>query len=98
MPPGRMHTSGEVACLWGGCMPPGRVHASGGCMPPGGLCASRGVHASRGCMPPGDIPACTEADPPVNRITYTSKNITLATASLRPVKIYGYQMIGKDRG
>ena len=31
------------------------------------------------------IPACTEADPPVNRITHTCKNITLATTSLRPV-------------
>ena len=34
----------------------------------------------------GSIPACTEADPPpVDRITDTSKNITLATTSLRPV-------------
>ena len=35
----------------------------------------------------GGIPACTEADTPpprVNRITDTSKNITLATTSLRP--------------
>ena len=31
------------------------------------------------------IPACTEADPPVNRMIDTSKNITLATTSLRPV-------------
>ena len=35
--------------------------------------------------PGGGIPACTEADPPVNRITHTSKNITLATTSLRPI-------------
>ena len=35
----------------------------------------------------GGIPACTEADPPppVDRITDTSKNITLASTSLRPV-------------
>ena len=33
----------------------------------------------------GGIPACTEADPPVNRMTDTSKNITLAATSLRPV-------------
>ena len=53
---------------------------------PGGVC-SQGVSASRGC----GIPACTEADtPPVNRITDTSKNITLATTSLRPVKITMY--------
>ena len=35
----------------------------------------------------GGIPAGTEADPPVNRITDTSKNITLATISLQPVII-----------
>ena len=49
---------------------------------PGGMSAPvGGVH----------IPACTEADtppPPVNRITDTSKNITLATTSLRPVIIF----------
>ena len=33
----------------------------------------------------GSIPACTEADPPVDRITDTSKNVALATTSLRPV-------------
>ena len=36
----------------------------------------------------GGIPACTEAEPPINRITDTSKNITLVTTSLRPVNIY----------
>ena len=30
----------------------------------------------------GCIPACTDADPPVNRITDTSKNITLPTTSI----------------
>ena len=36
----------------------------------------------------GGIPACTEADtPPVNRMTNSSKNITLATTSLRPVNM-----------
>ena len=39
------------------------------------------------CSGGGGIPACTEADPPVNRMTDTSKNITLATTSLRPVII-----------
>ena len=48
---------------------------------PGGVC-SQGVSAPGG----GGIPACTEADnPPVDRITDTSKNITLARTSLRPV-------------
>ena len=46
-----------------------------------------------GCLLPGvGIPACTEADthpPPVNRMTDRCKNITLATTSLRPVKIEG---------
>ena len=53
----------------------------------GGVPASRGRSASWGvCFLGGvGIPACTEADPPVNRITDTSKNITLATTSLRPV-------------
>ena len=35
----------------------------------------------------GGIPAYTEADPPVKRITDTSKNITLATTSLQPVNM-----------
>ena len=58
----------------------------------GGAC-SEGVPALRGCLllgvpaPEGGvIPACTEADPPVNRMTNSSKNITSATTSLRPVK------------
>ena len=44
-----------------------------------------------GNAPPGTTPPCTTPrtshPPPVNRITDTSKNITLATTSLRPVKI-----------
>ena len=38
--------------------------------------------------------ACTEADPPppVSRITDTSKNITLATTSLRPVKMCDFSV------
>ena len=36
----------------------------------------------------GGIPSCTEADTrPVNRMTNSSKNITLATTSLRPVNM-----------
>ena len=65
---------------------------SGGSAPRGLLW---GVYAPRGCAPGGSglgesaqgggIPACTEADSPVNRMTNRCKNITLATTSLRPV-------------
>ena len=47
-----------------------------------GAVCSRGV-CSQGVG--GGIPACTEADPPVNRMTNRCKNITFAT-SLRTVK------------
>ena len=60
----------------------------------GGVC-SRGC-LLRGCLlqggllregvPGPGIPACTEADPPVDRMTDTCKNITFAT-SLQTVKI-----------
>ena len=68
----------------GGYMLPRGVYFQGGaCFP--GVPASQGVCASRGC----GIPTCIEADPPpVNRITDTSKNITLVTTSLRSVKIW----------
>ena len=46
-----------------------------------------GVSALEGCLVlGGGIPACTETDPPVNRMTDRCKNITLAT-SLRTVII-----------
>ena len=68
----------------GGVIP--RGCASGGGVLPAGVCFLGE------CVLPGGggIPACIEADPPppVNRITDTSKNITLATTSLRPVNIY----------
>ena len=54
----------------------------GGVLSPGG-CLLWGVSA-----PGGSAPGGSASDmPPVNRITDTSKNITLATTSLRPVKI-----------
>ena len=37
------------------------------------------------CTQGGGIPACTEADPPVNRMNDRCKNFTLATTLLRPV-------------
>ena len=78
-------------CSWG-CLLPGQ------CLLLGGVCfwgvsAFRGICSQEGCLLLGGVclrggcllPACTEADPPVNRITITSKNITLATTSLWPV-------------
>ena len=57
---------------WGGLLPGGVSAPGGWCLLPGGLLR-------------GGIPACTEADPPVNRMTDRCKNITLATTSLWPV-------------
>ena len=47
----------------------------------------QGVSLVGGSPWQGGIPACSEADPPVNRMTDRCKNITLATTSLRPVII-----------
>ena len=84
------------ACLEGGCLPGGGVPAclEGGCLPGGGgvpawrggACLGGWVPAWGGCLPreggvPGQVP------PPVNRITDTCKNITLAKTSFRPVII-----------
>ena len=77
---GRVSAPRGVSALGGVCSL--RVSApGGGGSAPRGVCA-RGVSAPWGC----GIPACTEAEPPpVNRMTDRSKNITLATTSLRPV-------------
>ena len=73
----RMRT-GRSFTVWGWCIVPGGgVPGPRGCMVPGGCLVLWGG---------GGIPACTEADPPCEQITHTSKNITLATTSLRPVK------------
>ena len=61
------------------------VSAPGGVCFRGGVC-SGGVSALGGGGW-GSIPACTEAHPPVNRMTDICKNITLATTSLRPVNM-----------
>ena len=67
-------------------------------LPGGGACFLLGCVLPRGCvLPGGGIPACTEADPPpVNRITDTSKNITLATTSLRSVNILANSILVPD--
>ena len=53
------------------------------CLSQGGLPSQHALLLSQGGA---SFPACTETDPPVNRMTDTSKKITLATTSLRSVK------------
>ena len=71
---GGLVCSREGVCSGGGCLLPGGS-ALGGCLLPGGS-----PH------PKGGSP-CPET-PPVNRITHTCKNITLAPTSLRPVNMH----------
>ena len=83
--------SGGGVLLGGGCRLPGGLLGRG-CLLLGGVSLAGGVPPSGGLLALGSpwwggIPACTEADPPVNRMTDRCKNITLATTSLRPVTI-----------
>ena len=55
---------------------PGGVSGPRGVSAPEGVCSHRGVSGPR-----GGIPGCTEADPPVNRMTERCKNITLPQTS-----------------
>ena len=85
--------SGGFSLVWGGLPGPGGSPWSGGVLPAGGVFSlvwggppcRGGSPWSRGgvCLVRGGSPET----PPVNRITDTCKNITLATTSLRPVKI-----------
>ena len=75
---GRNEVVTRGCLLPGGCVCFRGVSASGGCLLPG-ECLFPGGGGSlllRGGGGVGGILACTEADPPVNRITHTSKNIT----------------------
>ena len=87
---------------WGfsrGALPAGGLPGPGGvCLPgPEGVSLLGGGSPCRGglpglggcvCLVPGGLPAGGSVEPPpVNRITDTCKNITLATTSLRPVNI-----------
>ena len=71
-----------MVCLVGGGLPgPGRV------LPDQRVCLVQGGFSLPGGSPcPGGFSLPGEP-PPVDRITDTCKNITLATTSLRPVKI-----------
>ena len=88
----RMHSSrmrtGRSLTAYRSLLPGGGgVSARGGvCSQEGGVC-SGGV-CSGGCLLGGVVVSqhALRQTPPVNRITDTSKNITLATTSLRPVK------------
>ena len=73
------------------CLLPG-VSVPRGYLLPGGFLLRRGVCSqgdvcsqggllSGGVSAPGGIPACTEADPPVKRMTDRCKNITLPQTS-----------------
>ena len=75
--PGGVSALGGV-CSWG-------VSAPGGCLLLGGVCSQGGV-CSWGVVSQHALRQAPTPPPPVNRITDTSKNITLATTSLRPVK------------
>ena len=75
-------TRGVPAWSGGGCLVPGGTSlVPGGFLPgPGGVSGPGRVPAwSGGCL--------VRHSPPVNRMTHTCKNITLAKTSFRPVKI-----------
>ena len=58
-----------------------------------------GGSGNRGSAPGGcGIAACTEVDTSVNRMTNSSKNITLATNSLRPAIIMITERDYTDQG
>ena len=75
---------GLGGCLvLGACVPgPGGLPGPRGVPGPGGVWSRGclvpgGVPGPRGCLiPGGGIPACTEAEPSVNRITDACENIT----------------------
>ena len=80
-----MNSGGGGGCAWSGGVPGlgGSlllgVPGSGGCVPgPGSACSWGGAcSGGKGEGGGGSIPACTEADPPVNRVTDACENITL---------------------
>ena len=103
-PPGNNHTCPPEQP----CTPLEQLHMpppEQPCMPPGAtMHTPRSNHA---CPPSNHAPPqeqprrggspCPET-PPVNRITHTCKNITLATTSLGPVKIWNYSCTNVTSG
>ena len=96
-------SGGVFSLVWGGvCLVPGGSPWWWGCLPgPGGVLPAGGLAGPGGVLPAGGGSAWSQGrclpgsggfsgDPPVNRITDTCKNITLATTSLRPVIIYTF--------
>ena len=80
---GEVRSQGDVSLPGGVC--------SGGCLVPGGGLVPGGWFSLPGgwVLPAQGVwgSPCPETLSPVNRITHTCKNITLATTSLRPVKM-----------
>ena len=80
--PGGSPWSGGVSLVLGGCLPgPRRVS-----LVLGGFSLVGGSPWSRGGVPAWSRGVLQR--PPLNRITDTCKNITLATTSLQPVKMF----------
>ena len=91
LPGGVCASQGERVVLLGGM-----------CFPEGEGCASWGVCFPGGCVLPGvlpggvcGIPACTEADPPMNRMTDRCKNITFATLLRTVIMLFSRDTEGK---
>ena len=76
-------------CIPVGCVPAAHLPYSGVCFPGRGCAWSGGGLLGGGCLLPGGaLPLGGGGfSLPVNRITHTCKNITLATTSLRPVNM-----------
>ena len=74
----RMHTGRSFTV----CRGEGGLVPAGGGSGPGGFCSHRGL------LWEGVSQHALRQTPPVNRMTYRCKNITLATTSLRPAKIW----------
>ena len=85
---------GGSPCL-GGLRARGVLPARGVSLPGGSPCL--GGLLARGVSLPGVGFSLPETPPPVNRITHSCKNITLATTSLRPVMTYVLAFLDKCR-